>query len=108
MTKSPDGAPIEEAPARRPKVDRPQEYYDAIKARFAEERDLRLAYHPEGSAQFTSDLTGSLALYEVDPYADDLVPRQPLDDTVDVLFIGGSFSALLTSARLRQIGVESI
>ena len=27
---------------------RPQEYYDEIKARFAEERDLRLAYRPAG------------------------------------------------------------
>ena len=39
----------------------PQAYYDGIKARFAEERDLRLGYRPEGPAQFTSDLPGALA-----------------------------------------------
>ena len=29
----------------------PQEYYDSIKEKFAEERDLRLGYRPEGTAQ---------------------------------------------------------
>src|SRR4051812_39673675 len=83
-------------------------YYEAIKRKFAEERDLRLAYRPEGTAQFTSDLTGALARYEVDPYSDALEPREPIDDTVEILFIGGGFSALLTAARLRQVGFGSI
>jgi cation diffusion facilitator CzcD-associated flavoprotein CzcO len=87
---------------------RPQDYYDRIKERFAEERDLRLGYRPEGTSQFTSDLTGALARYEVDPHASEPEPRAPLRDTVEVLFIGGGFSALLTSARLREKGVESI
>jgi cation diffusion facilitator CzcD-associated flavoprotein CzcO len=82
--------------------------YDAVKQRFAEERDLRLAYRPEGTAQFVTDLSGDLARYETDPYGGEVVPREPIDDTVEVLFIGGGFSALLTSARLREVGVESI
>ncbi|MEN3272039.1 MAG: hypothetical protein V7636_800 [Actinomycetota bacterium] len=82
--------------------------YDAIKQRFAEERDLRLAYRPEGTGQFITDLSGDLARYEVDPYADEIVDRDPIDDTVEILFIGGGFSALLTAARLRQAGFESI
>ncbi len=90
------------------KSGKPQEYYEAIKRKFAEERDLRLAYRPEGTAQYTSALTGSLAHYETDPYGGPLRPRAPLTDTVDCLFIGGGFSALLTAARLREYGVESI
>src|SRR5690349_4189154 len=90
-------------------VERPQSYYDAIKARFAEERDLRLGYRPQGTAQFTSDFSGGLARYADDPYAEDAgPPRDPITDTVEVLFIGGGFSALLTAARLRERGVESI
>ncbi len=85
----------------------PQEYYEAIKARFAEERDLRLNYRPPGTDQYTA-LEGELAHYETDPYATDVVDRDPIDDEVEVLFIGGGFSALLTSARLREKGVESI
>ncbi len=87
---------------------RPQEYYEAIKRKFAEERDLRLKFRPEGTAQYTSDLTGELARYEIDPYGGEVKPREPINDTVECLFIGGGFSALLTSARLRQCGVESI
>src|SRR3954462_15274114 len=83
-------------------------YYDEIKQRFAAERDLRLAYRPEGTAQFETDLTGELARYEVDPYAGEVTEREPIDDTVGVLFIGGAFSALPTAARLRQLGVEPI
>jgi cyclohexanone monooxygenase len=87
---------------------KPQEYYEAIKQRFAEERDLRLSYRPQGTAQYTSDLTGPLAKYEIDPYVGEITPREPINDTVECLFIGGGFSALLTSARLREYGVESI
>ena len=87
---------------------KPQEYYDGIKQKFAEERDLRLNYRPEGTAQYTSDLTGSMATYEIDTYGGEITPRDPINDTVECLFIGGGFSALLTSARLRKYGVESI
>src|SRR4051794_14001859 len=93
---------------RDERAPRPPEYYEEIKRRFAEERDLRLAYRPEGTAQFTSDLTGELARYEVDPYVDEFIERDPIDDTVEILFIGGGFSALLTAAPLRQVGFESI
>ena len=87
---------------------KPQEYYDSIKQKFAEERDLRLKYRPEGTAQYTSDLEGPLADYEIDPYGGEITPREAINDTVECLFIGGGFSALLTSARLREYGVESI
>jgi cyclohexanone monooxygenase len=91
-----------------PKAKRSQEYYDSIKQKFAEERDLRLKYRPEGTKQYTSDLTGNLARYEIDTYGGEVKPREPINDTVECLFIGGGFSALLTSARLREYGVESI
>jgi cation diffusion facilitator CzcD-associated flavoprotein CzcO len=86
----------------------PQEYYEGIKAKFANERDIRLKYRPEGTSQYTSDLTGALARYAVDPYAETDERREPIEDEVEVLFIGGGFSALLTAARLRERGVESI
>lgn len=85
-----------------------QEYYDEIKQKFAAERDLRVDYRPEGTQQYTSDLDGDLAHYAVDPFAGEADQREAINDTVEVLFIGGGFSALLTSARLREKGVESI
>jgi len=86
----------------------PQEYYDEIKRKFAEARDLRLSYRPEGTQQYTSDLTGELAQYEIDPWVVEPVAREPLTDHVECLFIGGGFSALLTAARLREKGIESV
>ncbi len=94
--------------ATPPEPSKPQAFYDDVKTKFAEARDLRLAYRPEGTQQFTSDLTGALAGYEVDPYAVAAPDRAAISDTVEVLFIGGGFSALLTAARLRERGVESI
>ncbi|MGK0337040.1 MAG: cation diffusion facilitator CzcD-associated flavoprotein CzcO [Candidatus Azotimanducaceae bacterium] len=85
-----------------------QEYYDEIKTKFAAERDIRVEYRPEGTQQYTSDLDGDLAHYAVDPFAEPTNQRDPINDNVEVLFIGGGFSALLTSARLREKGVESI
>ncbi len=86
----------------------PQSYYDEIKKKFGEERDLRLKYRPEGTAQFNSNLEGSLEHFGEDSYARDVKPREVLNDTVEVLFIGGGFSALLTTSQLRAVGVESI
>jgi len=90
------------------KPTRSQEFYDSVKRKFAEERDLRLKYRPQGLSQYTYELSGVLAKYEVDTYAEAVTPRAPINDTVECLFIGGGFSALLTSARLREVGVESI
>src|SRR5260370_42686653 len=93
------------APARQRQ---PQEYYEKIKDKFAEERDLRLGYRPEGTRQYTSDLSGDFARYEIDPYGGEVPAREPISDTVECLFIGGGVSALLTSPRLPQAGGERI
>lgn len=89
-------------------TDKPQEFYDQIKARFAEERDKRLNYRPEGQNQYISDFEGELAKYETDPWQEKRIERDPVEEYSEVVFIGGGFSALLTAARLRQRGVESI
>ncbi|MDG1205977.1 MAG: NAD(P)/FAD-dependent oxidoreductase [Pseudomonadales bacterium] len=91
-----------------PRPDHPQSYYDDIKDKFKQARDVRLDYRPPGTDQFTSEFSGELAKYAVDPYAKEVEQRDPITDQVEVLFIGGGFSALLTSARLREHGFESI
>ena len=91
-----------------PRPKQPQSYYDDIKDKFQEERNLRLLYRPPGTDQSTSEFSGDLAKYAVDPYAEEVPSRELITDKVEVLFIGGGFSALLTSARLRERGIESI
>ena len=105
MATSQDASPADAKPTRER---RSQEYYDEIKRKFAEERDLRLAYRPEGTAQFHGPRRRRWRTTRSTPTAASSSPREPINDTVEVLFIGGGFSALLTSARLREVGVESI
>ena len=72
--------------AARPKQPRPQEYYEDIKHKFAEERDLRLKYRPEGTKQYFSDFDGTpFERYEVDPFVEAVKPREPINDTVEML-----------------------
>src|SRR5438552_10078233 len=54
----------------KPPTGKPQAYYDTIKKKFAEERDLRLRYRPEGKGQYITDLEDdpTLAKYETDPF----------------------------------------
>ena len=52
-----------------PRPDHPQSYYDDIKGKFKQARDVRLDYRPPGTEQFTSEFSGELAKYAVDPYA---------------------------------------
>ena len=108
MTTQADPSTSAAKSVKTPRVEQPPEYYEEIKRKFAEARDLRLSFRPEGTAQYQTNLTGELARYESDPYGGEVVEREPINDAVEVLFIGGGFSALLTSARLREVGVESI
>ena len=63
--------------AARPKQPRPQEYYEDIKHKFAEERDLRLKYRPQGTKQFFTDFDGTpFERYEVDPFVEAVKPRE--------------------------------
>ena len=82
---------------------KPQEYYDRIKQKFAEERDLRLGYRPEGTRQYTSDLTGSLAKYEVDPYADEGAVALQTQATVEVAREVAAKNWAFSSLRLRRV-----
>ncbi len=96
------------AQALPPESERPQEFYDAVKKKFAEERDLRLNYRPQGLSNYTSELSGELARYGEDSYNREITPREPINDEVEILFIGGGFSALLTSVRLHEKGFRNI
>jgi cation diffusion facilitator CzcD-associated flavoprotein CzcO len=81
--------------------------YESVRKRYQDFRDIRL--RKDGTKQYESDIDGVRGgAYTKDPYASEVKPRAPFEDTVEVLIIGGGFSALLTSARLREIGVDSI
>jgi cation diffusion facilitator CzcD-associated flavoprotein CzcO len=77
---------------------------EALKRKYAEERDKRL--RPDGNAQYLR-IAGKFGHYLEDPYTP-VTPRAPKRDHVTFAFIGGGFAGLLTGARLREAGVDSI
>jgi cyclohexanone monooxygenase len=77
---------------------------EALRAKYRAERDKRL--RPDGSDQYIEPV-GKFAHYLEDPYVAP-VPREPLFDEVTVAFIGGGFAGLVTGARLKQAGIDSV
>src|SRR6476469_3669023 len=77
---------------------------DALKQRYAEERDKRL--RPDGNDQYIQ-LKDQLAHYLDDPYTP-VTERDPKTDHVTVAFIGGGFAGLISCARLKEAGIDDI
>ncbi|MFD6444089.1 flavin-containing monooxygenase [Promicromonospora sp. NPDC060204] len=77
---------------------------DALREKYRHERDRRV--RPDGAAQYRR-AAGEFGYYAKDPYTE-RVEREPLTDRVEVLVVGGGFGGLLTGARLREAGVESL
>lgn len=78
---------------------------DALRAKYREERDKRL--RADANDQYV-EIKGEYSHYLDDPYIEPGFTRDALTDEVEVAVIGGGFGGLLTAARLRDEGVESI
>jgi cation diffusion facilitator CzcD-associated flavoprotein CzcO len=78
---------------------------DALRARYAREREIRL--RPDGIGQYV-EVAGAFAGFASDPWSGAPEPREPVTDEVDVAIIGAGFGGLLTGARLRELGVADI
>lgn len=78
---------------------------EEVRARYRAERDRRI--RPEGRKQYRR-AEGEFGYYAEDPYAEGEFDREPLEDRVEALIVGGGFGGLLAGARLRQAGLTSI
>lgn len=80
----------------------------ALRAKYNAERDKRI--RPDHSRQYASleaiEAKGFSNNVE-DPYGEQ-PQREAVNDSVEVLIIGGGFGGLLCGARLRQAGIEDI
>ena len=78
---------------------------DAVRARYLEERDKRLV---PGRAEIR-DLTRDehFASFRTDPFTP-FTEREPIEDDVDVVIVGGGIAGVLAGARLREAGIEKI
>ena len=77
---------------------------EALRKKYLEERDKRLK--TEGNEQYVQ-VKDKFAHYLEDPYTP-LTPRAPKTDHVTFAFIGGGFSGLVTGARVREAGIDSV
>lgn len=78
---------------------------DTLRGKYALERARRL--RADGLAQYV-EITGPFARFAADPWADSAFTREPIADEVEVAIVGAGFGGLLTGARLRELGVDSV
>ena len=78
---------------------------DALRQRYARERERRVA--TDESQRRYLDVEQGFAHLLDDPYGA-APPRDAIADEIDVFIVGGGFGGLLTGARLREAGIESM
>jgi cyclohexanone monooxygenase len=78
---------------------------DAMREKYRVEMEKRI--RPDGNEQYI-EVTGEFAKYVEDPYVESGFTREPRNDDVEVVLIGGGFGGLQAGARLREAGVKDI
>lgn len=78
---------------------------DALRKKYDEERDKRL--RPDGNDQY-QEVVGDFSHFVDDPHIEQKIQREPLEDEVEVVIIGGGIGGLLAGARLREAGIEDL
>jgi cation diffusion facilitator CzcD-associated flavoprotein CzcO len=67
------------------------------------ERDKRI--RKDGNEQY-QEVKGDFAYFVEDPYINEAIKRESLEEEVEVVIIGGGFGGMLAAARLREKGIN--
>ncbi len=78
---------------------------DALRDKYREERDKRV--RADGNDQYI-EVKGDFSHYVDDPYVAPGFDRDPMDEDVDVVVIGGGFGGMLAAIRLKEAGINDI
>jgi cyclohexanone monooxygenase len=79
---------------------------DALREKYRQERDKRV--REDGHLQYFQ-VQGDFARFaEDDPYVEPGFTREPLNDEIDVVVIGGGFSGMLACARMKEAGITNM
>lgn len=76
----------------------------ALAQKYHLEREKRI--REDGLTQY-KEPTGNFARFQEDALVDEIIPREPITDSSEVLIIGGGYGGLLAAARLAQQGVTN-
>jgi cyclohexanone monooxygenase len=78
---------------------------DALRAKYREERDKRI--RADGNEQYV-EVRGDFSRYVDDPHVEPGFTREALNETLEIVVVGGGFGGLLAGARLREAGVQDL
>ncbi|WP_338811386.1 NAD(P)/FAD-dependent oxidoreductase (plasmid) [Agrobacterium leguminum] len=78
---------------------------NTLRTKYARERELRI--NPRKNDQYV-EVAGVFSRYAEDPYIESPLIREPIDETIDALVIGGGFGGLLAAATLKKAGIDNI
>lgn len=76
-----------------------------LKERYLEERNKRL---PHTGLQQYRLADGHLSSYLVDPWVEPGFTRDPVEETVEAVIMGGGYGAQLVAVRLGEAGIKNI
>ena len=75
---------------------------DALGKKYQEERDKRI--RADGNDQY-QEVTGEFAYFVEDPYVEQKIDREPIEEEVEVVIVGGGFGGMLAAVRLHEAGI---
>jgi len=77
---------------------------DDLAKKYRIERDKRL--RQDGNDQY-QEVSGEFSYFAEDPYISTELERDPLEDEVEVIIIGGGFGGMLAAVRLKEAGIDN-
>ncbi|HEY1443812.1 MAG TPA: NAD(P)/FAD-dependent oxidoreductase [Acidimicrobiales bacterium] len=92
-------------PNSEPDPDAPRFDKETVRAKYLAERDRRLVEGRSDIRDLQHD--ANFSAYRDDPFTP-RTEREPVDDEVDVLIVGGGIAGVLAGANLRKAGIERI
>ena len=75
---------------------------DALGKKYQEERDKRI--RADGNDQY-QEVTGEFAYFVEDPYVEQTIDREPIEEEVEAVIVGGGFGGMLAAVRLHEAGI---
>ena len=74
---------------------------DYLRDKYRQERDKRI--REDGNEQY-QEVSGDFSYFVDDPYIDKEIERECINDSCEIVIIGGGFGGVLAASRLKEAG----